>query len=154
MIYAALPSMIWAFNITTTNFIDCLPASRTIFPPFRSDCNKALWMMTRDPYYSVPRTYAHFTYIPHSSSKEPVVERRTPLTWSHKTCKIVVDTQDFSAVDRWEVKTVWERSWDIYTRCMDKSRTIKNYVGGIAPVGKQGFEVFLRGRNVGDIVSS
>lgn len=140
-----------AFNLTMTASFRCLPASRTIMPPFPSDCYASLWMMTKDPYFTVPRTYAHITYIPPSGSKEPVVERRTPLTWSYSTCKIVIDTQDLIAVDTWEVKDAWRRAWDIHTSCLDKSRTTTEYVGGIAPLGKQGFEVFLRGRNVGDI---
>ena len=141
-------------NLTTMAYVDCFPASSQILIPFPPDCYTALWMMTQDPYFDIPRTYAHITYKPPSASKKPTIERRTPLTWSHSTCKVVIDIEKPDVVDTWEVKDAWRRALAIYNTCVSGSEGLKGSPGGIAPVGQRGFAITLRGRNVGHITSA
>lgn len=135
-------------NGIVTGFIDCLSPSPKILEPYPPDCQIALWMMTRDPYFKTRKNYAHITYKPSSRSQQPHVDRRTPLTWIHTSCKIVVDTEDPNLVDAWEVQSAWTRASQIFTHCIQDRAGLKDSVGGLAPLGHQGFKVLLRGRNV------
>ena len=145
---AAYPSMNITTDIVTTGFLDCLPPSLQILVPYPPDCKIALWMMTQDPYFRIQRNYAHITYKPSSGTQYPHVERRTPLTWLHATCKVVVDTENPNLVDAWEVQSAWRRASEILKYCIDGHAGIKSSVGGLAPLSNHGFEVLLRGRNV------
>ena len=154
IIFFAFLRVTAAANLTVPSLIECLPVAPNILRPRPSDCYTALWMMTQDPYFTIPRIYADIHHNPSSVSRDPMIERRTPLTWIRSSCKIVIESADPNTVDEWEVKAGWRRAWEVYTRCVDPVHGSKGYVGGIAPVGKQGFEVYLRGRNLGDSPAS
>ena len=144
---AAYPGLNITTGILTTGFLDCLPPSPKILEPYLPDCEIALWMMTKDPYFRIQRNYAHITYKPPPGSHPPPIERRTPLTWLHATCKIIVDTEDPYLIEAWEVQSAWRRASEIFKHCLHSHAGMKSSVGGLAPLGNHGFEVLLRGRN-------